>query len=217
MTCASAFTGTAGRRQAPGASRQRRQAGQTGPQAKSPLMRFRGLEALEPGKAVLAHHDRSPASCSGPAGCRDQMLWAGTVHSQPAGPRRQPDRGSWCRAFRLPFRKQSRPMTDPEAYGPLRLRQHCRPSTEVCPLHAVQEEVRGQADWPRADLLLQELQAGDVQAHPAIDAPKEPKPKRPRLPLSEQSALRVWQALIDAKIIPADTPMPPPREPEREQ
>lgn len=50
-----------------------------------------------------------------------------------------------------------------------------------------------------------------------LTRPKEPKPKRPRLPLSEQSALRVWQALIDAKIIPADTPMPPPREPEREQ
>ena len=104
-------------------------------------------------------------------------------------------------------------MTDPEAHGPIRLRQSCRPSPEVCPLHAVQEAVRDQVARPRADLLLPGCKQAMFKHVRRLTRPKEPKPTRPRLPLSEQSALRVWQALIDAKIIPADTPMPPPREP----
>ena len=37
----------------------------------------------------------------------------------------------------------------------------------------------------------------------------------PSLPLAEQVALRVWQALIDAQVIAPGTPMPPPREAEQ--
>ena len=37
---------------------------------------------------------------------------------------------------------------------------------------------------------------------------------RPKLPLDERAAIRVWQALVDAKLIPADLPMPPRRKPE---
>jgi len=42
-----------------------------------------------------------------------------------------------------------------------------------------------------------------------LTRPNVPKPQRPRLPLDERTALRVWQMLIDASIIPADTPPPP--------
>jgi hypothetical protein len=43
------------------------------------------------------------------------------------------------------------------------------------------------------------------------------EPKVPRLPLEERAALRVWQMLIDANVVPADTPPPPRREPRGEQ
>jgi hypothetical protein len=39
----------------------------------------------------------------------------------------------------------------------------------------------------------------------------EPKPKR--LTVEDRVAQRIWEALIDAKVIPADTPLPPKRQP----
>jgi len=45
---------------------------------------------------------------------------------------------------------------------------------------------------------------------------RRPKPGA-AVPLAEQVALRVWQALIDAQVIAAETPMPPPRKPEGER
>ena len=35
--------------------------------------------------------------------------------------------------------------------------------------------------------------------------------KVPRLPLDERAAMRVWQALQDAGVVPVDKPMPPAR------
>jgi hypothetical protein len=39
-----------------------------------------------------------------------------------------------------------------------------------------------------------------------------PRPKPPKVPLESRVAERVWQMLVDAKVIAADLPMPPRRE-----